>query len=190
MAWADPSLGDVIAIGSFKKKVAVFQGKGNVWTEVAFHEIHEGSVNHVEWASPAFGVKLFSAGNDGSVGIMELKKGGWTSTSFSAHECSINSLSLRPLALNEEEEERQNTYPMLATVAKDHMVKVWRHTSEVKEELLEKDARIYQQVASCKLHSETVRAVLWKKRWVEAEPIEYELLTASEVMLTILRTEQ
>jgi hypothetical protein len=45
-------------------------------------------------------------------------------------------------------------------------------------------------MASCKPHSETVRTVLWKKRWVEAEPIEYELLTASEVKLAILRTAQ
>lgn len=48
---------------------------------------------------------------------------------------------------------------------------------------MEKDARIYQQVASYKPHSETVRSVLWKKRWTEAEPIEYELLTASEVYI-------
>ena len=85
MAWGDPSYGENIALGSFKKKVAIFQNRNNAWTEIAFHEIHEGSVNHVEWASPAFGVKLFSAGNDGSVGILELKKGAWVTSSFSAH---------------------------------------------------------------------------------------------------------
>lgn len=106
-------------------------------------------------------------------------------SSFCAHECSINSLSLRPLALNEEEEERPNSYPLLATVGKDHVLKIWRHTSEVPEELLEKNARIYQQVASCKPHSETIRSVLWKKRWTEIEPIEYELLTGSEVRIPL-----
>lgn len=96
------------------------------------HEIHEGSVNHVEWASPAFGLKLYSAGSEGLVGILELKKNSWITSSFYAHDCSINSLSLRPLALNEEEEERANTYPMLATVAKNHVVVIWRHTSDIK----------------------------------------------------------
>jgi WD40 repeat protein len=103
VTWGDPSYGEIIAIGSFKKKVAIFQNKNNVWSEIAFHEIHEGSVNHVEWASPAFGLKLFSAGSDGSIAILELRKNAWATSSFSAHECSINSLSLRPLALNEEE---------------------------------------------------------------------------------------
>lgn len=41
----------------------MFQNKKNNWTEVAYHEIHKGSVNHVEWASSAFGLKLYSAGN-------------------------------------------------------------------------------------------------------------------------------
>jgi hypothetical protein len=57
-------------------------------------------VNHVEWASPAFGLKLFSAGSDGTVGILHLKKNNWSQTSFIAHECSIHGLNLRPLALN------------------------------------------------------------------------------------------
>jgi hypothetical protein len=33
---------------------------------------------------------------------------------------------------------------MLATVAKDNVVKIWRHVSEIKEDLLEKDGKIYQ----------------------------------------------
>jgi len=53
----------VIAIGSFKRKVAVFQNKNNNWAEVAYHELHEGSVNHVEWAPIEFGLKLYSAGS-------------------------------------------------------------------------------------------------------------------------------
>lgn len=93
----------MVALGSFKRKVAVFQNRGNnAWTEIAYHELHEGSVNHVEWASSAFGVKLFSAGSDGSIVILELKKGAWVQEKFAAYECSINSLSLRPLALNED----------------------------------------------------------------------------------------
>jgi WD40 repeat protein len=86
ITWADPTYGEIIAIGSFKRKVAVFQNKGNnVWIEVVSHELHEGSVNHVEWASSAFGLKLFSAGSDGSVAILELKKGSWSQSSFAAH---------------------------------------------------------------------------------------------------------
>ena len=78
ISWADPSCGDVVALGSFKRKVAVFQNRGNnAWTEIAYHELHEGSVNHVEWASSAFGVKLFSAGSDGSIVILEPRKGAW-----------------------------------------------------------------------------------------------------------------
>jgi hypothetical protein len=48
-------------------------------------------------------LKLFSAGSDGTVGILQLKNNNWSQMSFAAHECSINSLSLRFLALNEEE---------------------------------------------------------------------------------------
>jgi hypothetical protein len=74
---------------------------------------------------------------------------------------------------------------MLATAAKDNTVKIWRHTSEIKEEELQKDARIYQEVASYKPHTDAVRSLLWKKRWTEAEPIEYELFTSSEVRLIL-----
>jgi hypothetical protein len=50
-------------VGSFKKKVGVFQNKNNKWVEIARHEHHEGSVNHVEWAPAAYGIKLYSAGS-------------------------------------------------------------------------------------------------------------------------------
>lgn len=72
---------------------------------------------------------------------------------FSAYECSINSLSLRPLALNEDEEDSANAYPMLATVGKDNVVKVWQHTSELSEEELTASARIYQEMTSFKPHN-------------------------------------
>ena len=50
ITWADPAFGDTIAIGTFKRKVAIFQLSKGTWSEIAFHELHEGSVNHVEWA--------------------------------------------------------------------------------------------------------------------------------------------
>jgi len=66
-----------------------------------------------------------------------MKKNSWNHFSYSAHECSINSLSVRPIALNEEEDEKINSYPMIATVAKDNVVKIWKHVSEfTNEELL------------------------------------------------------
>jgi WD40 repeat protein len=101
VTWADPAYGDAIAIGTFKRKVAVFQLRTGTWTEIAFHELHEGSVNHVEWASADYGCKLFSAGSDGSVAILELKKNAWVSSSFFAHECSVTSMSVRPVPLSE-----------------------------------------------------------------------------------------
>jgi hypothetical protein len=37
LSWSDPVFGELIAIASFKKKVAVFQNKNNKWTEIARH---------------------------------------------------------------------------------------------------------------------------------------------------------
>lgn len=81
--------------------MGVYQQKGQDWHEIAFHEMHEGSVNHVEWASPAFGLKLFSGGNDGSITILEVRKNQWVTGRFFAHESPITSLTLQPPPLNE-----------------------------------------------------------------------------------------
>ena len=119
-----------MAIGSFKRKVAIFQSKGQAWNQIAYHYLHDGSVNHVEWAPPGYGCKLYSAGSDGSVALLEVKKNNWVSSNFFAHECSITSLSVRPLALSEFGEE-QSGYPMIATSAKDNSIKIWRHTQDI-----------------------------------------------------------
>ncbi len=87
-------------MGSFKKKVGVFQNKNNKWVEIARHEHHEGSVNHVEWAPAAYGIKLYSAGSEGKVCIFEVRKNGWDLMAFSTHDSSINSLSIKPIDLN------------------------------------------------------------------------------------------
>ncbi len=35
--WADPIFGNLLAVGTFRKKVSIFQGKSNNWTEIAYH---------------------------------------------------------------------------------------------------------------------------------------------------------
>jgi hypothetical protein len=70
-------------------------------------------------------------------------------------------------------------YPLLATAAKDNSIKLWKHTSAMLESELDAQARIYQQIALVKPHKEPIRAILWKERWTEAQPLEYELFTCS-----------
>jgi protein transport protein SEC13 len=101
--WAHHRYGRVLAIGSFKKKVAIFQEKGNDWIEIAFHTEHEGSVNSLNWAPVSFGLKLFAGGSDGKVSIIELQGNGWGISSFQAHEWAINSIAIESDSLNEEE---------------------------------------------------------------------------------------
>jgi len=37
LAWADHKYGNVIRIGSFRNKVAIFQEINGVWKEIAYH---------------------------------------------------------------------------------------------------------------------------------------------------------
>jgi len=41
------------------------------------------------------------------------------------------------------------------------------------------ESRIYQQIALFKPHKESIRTLLWKKRWFESIPVKYELFTSS-----------
>lgn len=100
LAWGDSKYGNVLAIGSFKKKVAVFQEINHEWCEVASHYLHDASVNCVEW-SPV-GVKLYSAASDGKVAILELVKSKqWKSSIFQVSDSAIASLAVQPLPLGE-----------------------------------------------------------------------------------------
>ena len=70
-------------------------------------------------------IEIFSTGSEVAVVILELKKNSWVSSHFYAHECSIDSLAVWPLALNESEY-LSSEYPMVATTAKDSSIKIWR----------------------------------------------------------------
>ena len=94
VCWAHPKYGRVLAIGSFKKKVAIFQEKNNEWIEMAFHTEHEGSVNSLCFAPVSFGLKLFAGGSDGKVSVIVHQGNGWGIFSFQAHEWAINSITV------------------------------------------------------------------------------------------------
>lgn len=94
ISWAHPKFGELIAVGSFCKKVAIFQFRGNEWVEVAFHESHEASVNEVIWAPYYFGLKLFACSSDGFFSLLEIKDNNWSTRLFRGHELSINSIAV------------------------------------------------------------------------------------------------
>ena len=81
-----------MAIGSFKNKVAIFQEVDKEWKEVAYHYLHEASVNCVEWAQS--GLKLYAAGGDGYVSIIELSGKTWKTSKFNASDHEIAYLAL------------------------------------------------------------------------------------------------
>ena len=76
---------------------------------------------------------------------------------------------------------------MVASVAKDNVVQLWRHTSDILEEELDAEARIYQKVTTCKPHKQPIRCLLWKKYWAESDPISYSVFSSAEVHLCQLR---
>ena len=79
---------------------------------------------------------------------------------------------------------------MLASVSKDNVVKIWRHTSDIAEEDLDATARIYQSVSNCKPQKHPIRCVLWKKYWVDSTPIRYSIFSSSEVKMVRFRKEK
>ena len=63
------------------------------------HELHEASVNCVEWAPCGF--KLYAGDSDGKISIMELAGKSWKTSIFSASESAITAVSIQPLPLGE-----------------------------------------------------------------------------------------
>lgn len=82
-------------MASFTKKVSVFQKRNNDWTEIAFHTLHEGSVNEVKWAPYYYGLKLFACSSDGNFSVLEVKGNAWHAQLFEVREPSINSIAIQ-----------------------------------------------------------------------------------------------
>jgi len=99
VAWAHPKFGELLAVASFTKRVAVFQHKGEQWQEVAYHSLHEGSVNEVKWAPSYYGLRLFACSSDGNVSVLELRGQAWSTHLFPLQEMSINSLTVERKSL-------------------------------------------------------------------------------------------
>jgi WD40 repeat protein len=95
LAWGSNQYGDLLAIGTLKKKISVFLNWQNIWSEVAWFEDHQGSIRKVVWADPTFGCHLFACSNDGYFSISEAVNKEWQSSLIKAHDGAVNCISLR-----------------------------------------------------------------------------------------------
>jgi WD40 repeat protein len=99
ISWANPKYGDLIGVATFTKKVSVFQLRGSEWHEVAYHSLHDGSVNEVKWAPYYYGLKLFACSSDGNISVLEVRNQAWHSQLFELKEMSISSLAVEKRSL-------------------------------------------------------------------------------------------
>jgi hypothetical protein len=57
-------------ICTFGHHVGLFKNKSESWIEVASHKLYQGLINHIEFAPTIFCFILFSAGTDGTLGLL------------------------------------------------------------------------------------------------------------------------
>jgi len=70
-----------------------------VWREIAYHDLHQGSVNWVEFCP--IGLKLYAGSSDGYVSVLELNQKNWKSIIFQISDLSVACLAIQPLPLGE-----------------------------------------------------------------------------------------
>jgi len=99
ISWGDIKYGNILGIGTLRSRVIIFQEINKIWKEIAYHDLHQASVNWVEF-SP-FGLKLFGGSSDGTVSVLELHQKNWKFSSFKASDYSVVCLAIQPLPLGE-----------------------------------------------------------------------------------------
>ena len=166
-------------MATFTKRVAVFQQKNNEWQEVAYHSLHEGSVNEVKWAPSYYGLRLFACSSDGNVSVLEVRGQAWCAQLYTLQDMSINSLAVERKSLLDDtvsnkliQDNLDKEYPLVATGGKDRSVCLWKHNPKLGQ---------YEKILTHVAHKDAVRNVLWRKPWTACDYI--ELFSCSEVSI-------
>lgn len=125
-------------MATFTKRVAVFQQKNNEWQEVAYHSLHEGSVNEVKWAPSYYRLRLLRVAVAEMSRYLKIRGQAWCAQLYTLQDMSINSLAVERKSLLDDtvsnkliQDNLDKEYPLVATGGKDRSVCLWKHNPKL-----------------------------------------------------------
>lgn len=95
LAWGSGSYGEMLAVGTFHKRVSIWLLRGASWIETAYYEGHDAPIRKVVWGDSAVGCSMFACSNDGCFSVNEVVGNQWKSTLMKAHEGAVNCIAVR-----------------------------------------------------------------------------------------------
>jgi len=159
VAWAHPKFGNIIASGSYDRRVLVWkETAANAWSNIYQYSGHELSVNSIAWAPHEFGLCLACASSDGTVSVHTYKESNtWDVVKFPAHQIGVNAVSwapaVAPVSLISAAAPAAPAPKRLVSGGCDNLVKIWKFNEQ--ENSWAPEEHILEE------HKDWVRDVAW-----------------------------
>jgi protein transport protein SEC13 len=161
VSWAHPKFGVILASCSFDGSVLIHrESKPREWTLLhAARNLHESSINGIEFSPHEFGLQAAAASSDGRVSILEHEPNNtWNVQYIQDNNLGVNAVSWAPHgAYYDPSQPDQVEEPRLVTAGCDNKVRFWVRGPDGWTE----DAGATVDTSSDVMHTDWVRDVAW-----------------------------
>lgn len=171
VAWGAGCYGELLAVGTFRKRVSVWTVQGGKWIQISWFQGHDAPIRQVAWSDPIFGCQVFACSDDGNFSVLKIVKDEWKGQLIKAHNGTVNCISPQRLPLLVEE----SCQNLIVTGGSDSLLKVWREgaseESLVGRLFCELDEQPFELAFEFRASS-PIQQVLWRKACFGSKSIE------------------